>query len=99
LNIPDVVSATITSLAFIGGGIGLYTSSESRDAVIDQRVESLLDVAERNSTKIEDITKTVGNLSVKQEYNDKSREEFMYDIRKLTEEIKQVNRHLLNTKG
>jgi len=96
MNIPDVVTATITSLAFIGGGIGLYTSSESRDAIIDQRVENLLTVSERNSSKIAELSEAVGNLRVQQMYDDKSRDEFIYDMRKLTEEIKQVNRHLLN---
>ena len=99
MNIPDIVTASITSVAFLGGGISLYSSSESRDALIEERVADLLIVAEKGSQSITGLSTAVNALEIKQKYNDKAQAELMYSLRDLTREIKGVNKHLLIMRG
>lgn len=99
MNIPDIVGASVASLAFIGGGIGLYTSSQARDAVLDQRVEDLLTIAEKGSQRLTELSDVVNTLEVKQQYNESTQRELTVSIRDLTQEVRTVNTHLLMMKG
>ena len=95
MNIPDIVAASITSLAFIGGGIGLYTTGEARDAVIDQRVADLLIVAEKSTENVSGLSEDVLTLKIKQTYNEQYQRDVVFNLKELSTEVKEMSKHLI----
>ena len=96
MNIPDIVSASVTSLAFIGGGIGLYTAGEARDAVVDQRVSDLLVVAEKGVESVASLSEDVLTLKVKQTYNEQYQREVVHNLKELSTEVKGMGKSLID---
>lgn len=96
LNIPDIVSASITSLAFIGGGISLYTTGVSRDAVIEERVEALLTVTEKTALGLSELSEEVVILRVKQASDHHSRKEVVDSLLDLTKEVQQLSKQIVS---
>ena len=96
MNIPDIVGASITSIAFIGGGIGLYTTGEARDAVTDQRVADLLVVAEKSTESVARLSEDVLTLKIKQTYNEQYQREVVYNLKELSTEVKGMGKNLID---
>ena len=99
MNIPEMISAGVATMAFALGGVSLYSSSVGKDRLTEASVATLLGSSKEVSEGLKELSTRVKTLEVKQAHTEEVQSQFLYSVRDLTNEVRKVNEHLLTLRA
>lgn len=101
-NLPDWITAGTAVTAVVGGLFGVYTTTQSRMDVTDERLANAIVVIERLSTQDEALSIELEGMrertirsEVSAEYLKKGQERLETSLNTLAGEVRQVNQTII----
>ena len=106
INIPEWITAGTAMLAVSGGLLGVYTTTQSRIDISEERLNSTIEaigrVAEGQSsilTHVKGLNDKVVRSEVSAEYLSKGQDRLTDNISELTGEVRQLNKVVLSLRS
>ncbi len=96
-NLPDWITAGTAVTAVVGGLFGVYTTTQSRIDVTEERIQNTLQIIHKIAANQEDLTSSTAEINyrltrseVSAEYLKEGQDRLMAEVKMLSQDIKTI---------